>query len=207
MRKFLVLPALVLVLTFVSVAQTPFSYSLNYYSHRNNTVNADQFVRIINPGTVGTPMSDNHGTICADIYVFDATQELSECCACPVTANGILILSVLKDLTANPLTGFPASDSGVIKLIADDSGNCNETAPFGIVELLAWGSHIQQPDAGTILSTESAFQPSVLSKAELDFLGSACAAVQYLGSGKGVCQCGQSDPCAFAAFSSTLVCH
>jgi hypothetical protein len=168
-------------------------YSVNYYSNRNNTALADSTTRVINPGTVGTPISPGHGTICADVYVFDNTQEMIECCSCPITANGILQLSLLNDLTQNPLTGFPAPNSGVIKIVADDARNCNETAPLPTPQLLAWQTHTQQPTSGTFVTTEDEFQHAFLTDDEWLFLGQACSFVQYLGSGKGVCQCGATS--------------
>jgi hypothetical protein len=174
----------------VCLAQTSDVYQLNYYSNRNNSALADQTVRLVNPGTEGTPLSSGHGTICADIYVFDATQEMIECCSCPITANGLLELSILQDLTQNPLTGFPAPNSGVLKILSDSRQNCNETSPAPTPKLLAWATHLQQPVVGTFVTTEDAFLFSPLSDAEFSFLGQACAFVQYLGSGKGVCRCG-----------------
>jgi hypothetical protein len=192
MKKIMLFTVVALILTAVAVAQAPYVYQLNYYANRNNSATADQFTRIINPGTQGTPLSPKHGTICADIYVFDATQEMLECCSCPVTANGILDMSLLNNLTQNPLTGFPAPNSGVIKIVSDSGSNCNETAPAPVIELLAWQTHVQQPVLGTFVTTEDAFLPSVLNADELAFLGQACAFVQYLGSGKGVCTCPRS---------------
>src|SRR5262249_52606589 len=122
----------------ISFAQTTYLsnvYILNYYSNRNNAAGADQVMRIVNPGTQGTPISKGEGIICADIYVFDATQEMIECYSCRITANELLELSVLKHLTQNPLTGFPAPDSGVIKVVSDDRANCNETTPTPTIEL------------------------------------------------------------------------
>ncbi len=191
MRTLCLIFAGALVLTVVASAQNV--YNLNYYSNRNNTALADSTLRVINPGTVGTPMSPGHGTICADIYVFDATQEMVECCSCPITANGILQLSLLNDLTQNPLTGFPAPNSGVIKIVSDDARNCDETAPVPTPELLSWQTHTQQPVPGTYVTTEDEFQAAYLAEGELRFLGQACAFVQYLGSGKGVCHCGTAS--------------
>lgn len=186
-KKLVVLVVLIAAVAVIASAQT---YQLNYYSNRNNSAAADQFVRVINDGEVGTPISANHGTICADIYVFDATQEMIECCHCPLSANGLLDLSLNKNLAQSPLTGFPGPDSGVIKIVADTYSNCNETAPIPQTGLLAWGTHVQQPISGTFVSTEDAFQSAPLASAELSFLGQACSFVQYLGSGKGVCTCG-----------------
>ena len=201
MRKmsFAALLAVVMVST-AAVAQTTYSggvYMLNYYSNRNNQAGADATIRLVNPGTQGTPLQPAvEGTICADIYVFDASQEMIECCACRITANGILQFSLLNDLTQNPLTGFPAPNAGVIKVVSDDRANCNQTHPVPIQRLLGWATHIQQPVTGTFVTTEDHFMDSILTagggsqQSELDFLGQACSFVQYLGSGKGICKCG-----------------
>jgi len=110
-------------------------YHLNYYSNRYNPYGMDQRLRIVNPGEQGTPISANHGTVCADIYVFDAHQELIECCACRITANGMLELSVNLALTSNPLTGYPPPNDGVIKVISDSHDNCAETGPVPTADL------------------------------------------------------------------------
>jgi len=69
------------------------------------------------------------GTLCALIYVFSADQQLAECCGCPVTPNGLLTLSVTKDLTSNPLTGVKPR-SGVIKILSSTGApTCDPTAP------------------------------------------------------------------------------
>jgi hypothetical protein len=71
------------------------------------------------------------GALCAMIYVFTSDQQLSQCCGCPVTPNGLLTLSVTHDLTDNPLTGvFP--ERGVIKLVSATPGpldTCDPSAP------------------------------------------------------------------------------
>ncbi len=193
MKKLFVFVAAVLILSAVAAAQTPFVYSLNYFSNRNNAAGADQTTRVINPGTQGTPIDATEGKICADVYVFDATQEMIECCHCPITANGIRSFSILNDLTQNPLTGFPAPNSGVIKIVSDAGRNCNETAPAPVIELLAWQTHTQQPVLGTFVTTEDEFQAAPLTTEEQAFLGQACSFVQYLGSGKGVCKCGATS--------------
>jgi hypothetical protein len=193
-KKVAVLLLLTLAVSLVAFAQQGGSvYQVNYYSNRNNTSLADSVVRVINPGVVGTPLSPDHGTICADVYVFDATQEMVECCSCPITANGIAELSLLKDLTQNPLTGFPAPNDGVIKIVSDLNTNCNELAPVPVPTLLGFASHVQQPLSGTYVTTEDEFQPAMLTGDELAFLGQACSFVQYLGSGKGVCSCGSGS--------------
>src|SRR6201997_5733631 len=91
------------------VASAQDVYRLNYFS--NNAAPApDATVRISNPGLT-------YGNLCAMIYVFDADQQLSECCGCVETHNGLRTLSVRANLTSNPLTGI-VSRNGVIKIIS-----------------------------------------------------------------------------------------
>ena len=156
---------------------------------------ADQFVYIINSGYIGTPLSSNEGTLCANIYVFDAIQEMVECCACPITANALLALSVNNSLTANPLTSV-APASGVIKLVSTlpNGTSCDPTKAGTLSpDLRAWATHLQQPTTGTFITTEAPFLPAPLAtggtSVEEGFLPQACSFAQYLGTGKAVCAC------------------
>src|ERR1022692_4405882 len=71
---------------------------VDYFANANTAGAPDGTLRITNPGTSG-------GNLCAAIYVFDSGEELSECCSCKTTPNGLKTLSVNTDLTSNPLTG------------------------------------------------------------------------------------------------------
>ncbi|HXZ78456.1 MAG TPA: hypothetical protein VEG30_00895 [Terriglobales bacterium] len=167
-------------------------YQVNYFStavRMEVPAYPDSAVRIINPGEQGTPLSAKHGAVCADIYVFDANQEMSECCSCPVTANGLLIFSVNYDLNGNPLTGFPAPPNGVIKIVSDSFANCDPTSPVPTPDLRAFATHLQTPDGSHVTTTESEFADAALQQDELSFLGQACSFVLFLGSGKGSCSC------------------
>src|ERR1700739_4357344 len=80
-------------------------YKVNYFS--NNAAPApDATVRIDNPGVT-------YGTLCAMIYVFDADQQLSECCGCVETHNGLRTLSVRSNLTSKPLNGLVSRNGGI----------------------------------------------------------------------------------------------
>jgi len=171
-------------------------YSVSYFNNRNNPTGADQFMYVINTGYTGTPLSSGEGTLCANIYVFDAVQEMVECCACPITANALLALSVNNSLTANPLTSV-APASGVIALVstlADGSCDPTKVGTFS-PDLKAWATHLQQPTSGSFVTTEAPFLPAQLVAAadgaggEDAFLPQACTFAQYLGTGKGVCAC------------------
>src|SRR5215471_6700437 len=107
--------ALVLVCCGIMAAQTADVYQVTYYDNNvaNPTLDSGT-IRIINPGLTGSPITSDQGVLCANIYVFDDTQEMVECCSCPVTANWLLTISI-NDLTENPLTVQPFR--GVIKIV------------------------------------------------------------------------------------------
>lgn len=197
--------ALVLLLGMVfsvaASAQTADVYWVNYFVNNTNPLANDEYVFIINPGVQGAPINPSTGAVsttgnlCANIYVFDATQELQECCSCMLTPNALNKLSVQKNLTANPMTGV-VPGTGVIKIVSTAAaGGCNAgtiSAANIIPDLRAWGTH-QQTIAGVsaTATTETDFQASPLSPAEEGYLPVACEFASYLGSGKGICSCTQ----------------
>ena len=140
-------------------------------------------------GDVGTQIgskSDPSGNLCALIYVLQPDQELAECCACTLTPDALLTLSVIDDLTSNPLTNVTLS-TGDIKIISSTS--CNAAAPAPAAGIRAWATHIQ-----TVFVTETEFSDSSLSAGELKTLENKCKAIQNNGSGHGVCSCGGVSP-------------
>jgi hypothetical protein len=179
----------------------PAFYQVNYYSNRNNGANWDQFVRIINTGATNSPLSDQEGYLCANLYIFDNSQEMLECCACPVSANGRLDFSVNVNLMNNALTGAPAND-GVIKLVStipssyvagssDTNGGlvgptvrCNASQRFGAAgfgtgaqpyalngQLAAWATHMQIPVGTTALPQAIGYTETEFIPAFLSFTG------------------------------------
>lgn len=149
---------------------------------------ADANVRISNTGMTG-------GSLCAMVYVFDANQEMSECCGCVVTPDGLRTLSINSDLTSNPLTGVVLQNGSVEMVPADYASNptCNPASitPKGIVA--TWATHIQSFPGPTFIETEDSFQRSPLSDNALSTLTSDCSFVGTLGSGHGICTCGTGD--------------
>jgi hypothetical protein len=105
--------ALALMLGGTALAQNVGDNSVYFTTYYANNVAAapDATVRIINDGD--NALSD----LWASIYVFDDSQELTECCSCDITADGLLSESVRNQLTANPLTGIKPT-RGVIKVIS-----------------------------------------------------------------------------------------
>jgi hypothetical protein len=182
-RTFAVLAGLVGVAAILSAqAIDPDTFKVSYFS--NNITRPDSTVRLTNVGTSG-------GNVCADIYVFDPNQELSECCSCLVTPDGLIELDVHFDLTSNPLTGV-VLDTGDIKIVsaAVSGGACTlPTAPKTAAGIRAWATHLQ--NNGSLTETE--FLDSGMSAAELSRLAAQCKAIQLVGSEKGVCTCNPED--------------
>jgi hypothetical protein len=186
-----ILPVLVVALLVLGIgsgiAMAQDVYKLNYFS--NNAAPApDATVRIDNPGLT-------YGNLCAMIYVFDADQQLSECCGCVETHNGLRTLSVRRDLTSNPLTGR-VSGNGVIKVVSSAINNspCDPTSNVSPkANLRAWGTHIQNAVGAAFPITETEFTDSTLGATELANLQAQCAFVNILGSGQGICSCGTGD--------------
>jgi hypothetical protein len=182
-----VIACLTLVSSGAAFAQDVFR--VNYFA--NNAAPApDATVRIDNPGLT-------YGNLCAMIYVFSWDQQLSECCGCLQSHNGLRTLSVRSNLTSNPLTGgLTAVRTGVIKIVSaavnnspcDPSSNVRPTA-----NLRSWVTHIQNPVGTAYPVTETESSDSTLGATELANLQAQCAFIGILGSGQGLCTCGVGD--------------
>jgi hypothetical protein len=163
-------------------------YKLNYFSNNGVGTAPDATVRIDNPGLT-------YGNLCAMVYVFDADQQLTECCGCVETHNGLRTLSVRRDLTSNPLTGV-LSTNGVIKIVSAAVNNspCDPTSNVKpTANLRAWVTHIQNAVGSTWPITETESSDSTLGATELANLQAQCEFVNILGSGHGICSCGTGD--------------
>jgi hypothetical protein len=183
----------------VAMAQTSDVYTVDYFSNANTPGAPDATVRIINPGTTDAhtrPGNGSPGTegedLCALIYVFDANQQLSECCGCYVSANALLTLSVNNNLTANPLLGSKLK-SGVIKIVSSTehvtAKGCDPTFINPTPTLRAWATHIQNKVGTAFPSTEGESQSAGLGVGEATDLAEDCTVLEELGSGAGICTC------------------
>jgi len=158
---------------------------VEYFANANTAGAPDATLRLTNPGTA----PDN---ICADIFVFDVNEELSECCSCFLSPDGLRTLSVNTDLTSNPLTGVILY-TGEIKIVSAKLSNGQCPIPVIINStpaVRAWATHIQD-DAFAI--TETAAQDATFSLNEDVSLMKQCQAIQLDGSGHGICSCGSGD--------------
>ncbi len=182
-------------------------YFVTYYSNANTTGAPDGTLRIINDGdyTIAddAPPSEP-GTLWAQIYVFDDSQEMRSCCACPITPDGLLSESVNKELTANEFTGRGQIARGVIKVVSSPSPDptCNIDPVSG---LRGWMTHIQAttttfpaPGPGNAVNavekgpwfvTEDALVDSNLTELESLNLRALCSYGLTIGSGYGLCPC------------------
>jgi hypothetical protein len=183
-------------------AQNPITADSPYQvRYASNLTHGDSVINITNTGARGAGLASGTsasitGSICANVYVFDPSEEVVSCCSCPVTPNGLVSLSAQGDLISNPLTrGTPTSV--VIKLLATVpvGGSCTNSAllagtPTLAPGMAAWGTTLHantSAAAGTYAVTETAFTPSTLSAGELARLAYTCGIVANQGSGFGVC--------------------
>ena len=149
---------------------------------------ADAAIRITNPGLTGQDL-------CAMTYVFDQDQQMTECCGCVISPDGLRTFSLNKDLLANPLTSVPSLSGSIMFVTADHATNlsCNAAAstPSGLAT--AWATHLQNLSSSQSVVTEGTFSFTPLTSTLTSALQAQCSFVQQLGSGKGICTCGTGD--------------
>ncbi len=194
MKKLFIFFALLALAAIPSLAQGPVTgpYLVSYFS--NNTAPAaddSQAIRLVNFGAGGTPLTSPVGDVCANIYVFDANQEMVECCSCRITPNG-LIRTTVGALTSNPVTGvIPVNgDIKILSTAANGAATCTPlTLNAGLIDsTVGFATHVQLG-----FPTEHQIPPAALSSGEQGFLPQACQFARYLGSGKGICSCAAAD--------------
>ena len=184
-------------------------YFVTYYSNANTAGAPDQTIRIINDGDQATaaPEGVENGPLWAAFYVFTDSQDYQACCACLVTADGILSESVNKQLTAYEFSIRSELSRGVIKVISSSSSD--PTNPVPTTGLRGWATHIQATtttfpapgpgnpvnakEAGPWFVTEDPLADSNLTPLELSNLGTLCGYGITLGSGWGTCPCTPED--------------
>jgi hypothetical protein len=196
MTRVAVLCTLILaVVALAGMAQAQSAYRVDYFANANTGGAPDATLRLDNDGSASSGGTDGAPAysvnLCADIFVFDTNEELSECCSCLETPDGLRTLSVNSDLTANPLTGVTLT-TGVIKVVAaaTTGGACPVPTHISLAsggEIQGWATHIQNSNFAI---TETASQASNLSSAEESNLAKQCGAIVKVGSGKGICSCG-----------------
>lgn len=190
MKKLTLLVVCSLVLFCAASAFAQDMLKVDYFANANTAGAPDGTMRLDNPGTYA-PTGAN-GNLCAAIFVFDPFQEMSECCSCLLTPDGLRTLSIDSDLTSNPLTGVTLT-TGVIKVVSakPKAGACPlPTTLTAAAAVRSWVTHIQNSNFAV---TETGSQDATLVATEQIRLASQCKAIQTVGSGKGICSCGTGD--------------
>jgi hypothetical protein len=163
--------------------------SVTYFTH-GGSASLDQ-IRVVN---------QSGAQLCALYYVFDANQELSECCGCEISNDGETTTS-LTELTDNPGNGIVATNGSILLVSSVDPDPkdaditdavfgptaCDPASPKPAPQLLAWSTHAQV--AGEI--TEEEFTQITLTSANLKNAASLCGFLEGNGSGPGVCDCSE----------------
>src|ERR1017187_5213195 len=100
----------------------------------------DNVLRIENPTSA-------NGNLCAMIYVFDANEEMGECCGCLLTPNQLLQDSVKTVINAGWQIAPGAPSSGVIQIVSALPNNGRLCSPFQVYTptptLNGWITHAQ----------------------------------------------------------------
>ena len=166
------------------------------FSYAVNLDKGDSVVNITNTGSLG---SGSAGNICVNVYAFDPSEEIISCCACLVTPNALVSLSVQEDLLSNSLSPQTPT-SVVIALAVTSAGGSSQisacdpgaasTATNVTSGMRAWSStlHALPGSPATFGTTEIDFQSTTPSSVELTHLSSFCGFVEGNGSGFGICK-------------------
>ena len=157
--------------------------SVNFFTNPQGA--PDTTLRIFYPNA-------NTTDLCAMLYVFDQNQQMTECCGCVVTQDGMRTLSVQNDLTSNPLTGVQSTAGTVNMVAADHASNpsCDPsvTSPSGT--LVSWSTNLQATGNGGYAIQEAGSASSPLTDTQLSAAQAQCSFIETLGSGQGICSCG-----------------
>ena len=196
-------------------AAVPDAYQINYLPAQVGGGIAGGYIDISNAGELGAdafgPLSGTTGRICANVYVFTADEQESECCSCLVTPNALVHLTA-SDLIGNPGNGVTPTLGIVVKLLATIPGataaaagvntqaaftgsSCNAALPFTAANLapgmVAWATKFHTNSTTTPASislTETQFSNELLSPGELAKLTNLCQFLAGNQSGAGLCK-------------------
>jgi hypothetical protein len=201
----------------VAHAQAPLnsgdiSFQIGYASNVNA---GDSYVNISNDGAfmavttiaAATNSLSVSGSFCVNVYAFNPDEEMLSCCSCPITPNGLVSLSVQRDLLNNTLTGRTNPSSVVIKLtstsplipaqVAGPGNPCALSAANQATNIfspgmgmVAWGTRLHANTSSTTTTyslTETPFTTAELSLGEYERLNNLCAFNLAQGSTYGIC--------------------
>jgi len=177
------------------------AYQIRYAANLDVDNGNQSVINISNTGaasSIGFPVQN--GDMCVSVYAFSPDEQMVSCCACLVTPNGLVNLSVKRDLTANALTPI-VPGSTVIELVASRRTGSTACDPgtFSTAEqladgMVAWGTalHALPATAGTPVGTygltETPFSKGTLTQGQLNRLAQVCSFMRANGSGYGICK-------------------
>lgn len=102
--------------------ETSGSYAIGYFINANQPPGFPEAqIHIVNigktggAGIVGPKLGG--GDLCANIYVFTPDQQLSECCSCKISPDGMAGIT-LTQLTSNSFDFTNPAQSGAIKIVS-----------------------------------------------------------------------------------------
>lgn len=91
----------------------------------------DSILHLVNPnGSANIGITGESGqTVCAMIYVFDADEEMEECCGCPLSSARERAFSLEHNLLKDQVAGgLGISSDGVIAIVAASSNSSIKTS-------------------------------------------------------------------------------
>ncbi len=147
----------------------------------------DNALRLENPTAA-------NGDLCAMIYIFDASEELGECCGCPLTPNQMLSDSVETILGSGWEIGGGTPAQGIIQVVTatpNGTGNvCNPAVAYTPTpQLDGWITHTQGLAGLKRITEVGDIASGSVDATEAAFLISTCGDILSNGSGKGSCTC------------------
>ncbi len=146
----------------------------------------DNALRIENPTAA-------NGNLCAMIYIFDASEELGECCGCVLTPNQLLQDSVDTIIGSAWEISGGTPEQGVIQIVSalpNVGTTCNPAAAYTpTANLNGWVTHAQTVGGITGLTEVSLTDNGAADATEAAYLISTCGDILSNGSGKGDCTC------------------
>jgi hypothetical protein len=160
--------------------------AVGYFTH--TATNADVAVRVTNTGSTGQKL-------CVMAYVFDQDQQMTECCGCMISPDGLRTFSLRNDFVSNPLTGVSPVAGSVMMVPSDYSSNptcdASSISPSGLA--VGWSTHLQSGAGNQSTTTEEPLSSTPLGSALSSSLQAQCKFIELLGSGHGTCGCGTGD--------------
>jgi hypothetical protein len=174
---------------------TPDSFQVRYFA---NLTAATSYIDIVNTGASTTSSGGfvTGGNLCVQVFAFDPSEELLDCCTCTLTPNelgSIVVNNSPSGLYGNTLTNTTET-AGVVKLVATSTPSCTASAEGTLAPgLAAWATTAHQLIANgasapfPLRLSETPFTKSGLSAGEYSHLTTFCAFILADGSKSGVC--------------------